>query len=364
MNKSGIEMQKDSKIYVAGHRGMVGSALVRALKRNGFENIIVRNSRELDLRDQGAVQAFFERQRPEYVFLAAARVGGIWANNTFPAQFVYDNLQIQNNVIHSAKQAGVRRLLFLGSSCIYPRACPQPMKETYLLTGPLEETNRPYAVAKIAGIEMCRAYNRQYGTQYLAVMPTNLYGPNDNYDLQRSHVLPALIRKAHLAKLAQANDLDGLKKDIEVRGEIPPDVLSTMGVSGNLEGIASRDAKLVVWGTGAPKREFLYSDDMADASVFLMTLEEKQYAGLVAPEVLPLINIGCGHDVTIKELAELVRDVVGFAGDLVWDAAKPDGTPRKLLDVSRLEALGWRPSVDLAAGIRAAYEDYRKGNAV
>jgi GDP-L-fucose synthase len=329
-------MNKTDKILVAGAAGMVGSALVRALLAQGFENILgtihskvpdfgpegagrVRLE-PLDLMDQVVVRAFFEKERPGHVFLAAARVGGIHANNTYPADFIHSNLAIQTGVIHSAYRAGVQRLLFLGSSCIYPRDCPQPIRESYLLTGSLEATNRPYAVAKIAGIEMCWAYNRQYGTQYLSVMPTNLYGPGDNYDLQTSHVLPALIRKAHEAKM---------------RG----------------------DRSFAVWGTGTPRREFLYSDDLAGACVYLMS-EAGKTESLFNDQEPPLVNIGCGEDVTIAELAGMVAEAVGFEGDIVFDASKPDGTPQKLLDVSRMNGLGWRPGVALPEGIGLAYGDY------
>ena len=314
-------MKKNDKIYVAGHRGLVGSALMRNLQGDGYSNIVTRTHSELDLTDQAAVRGFFAAEKPDYVLLAAAKVGGIHANNTYPAEFIRENLVIQNNVIHEAWQRGVKRLLFLGSSCIYPRDCPQPMKEEYLLTGPLESTNRPYAVAKIAGIEMCWAYNRQYGAQYLAVMPTNLYGPGDNYDLENSHVLPALIRKMH-----EARD----------RGE----------------------AEAVVWGSGTPQREFLYSDDMAEACRFLLTLPDDRFVSFFPVEQPPLINIGCGEDVTIRDLAELVKDVVAFKGRLVFDTTKPDGTPRKLLDIHRLQQLGWQPKIGLRDGIFAAYQDF------
>ncbi|MGH8687197.1 MAG: GDP-L-fucose synthase family protein [Burkholderiales bacterium] len=317
-------MDRSEKIYVAGHRGLAGSAIVRRLRAAGYENLALRTHAELELADATAVRHFFEAERPRHVILAAAKVGGILANDTLPAEFIHENLAIQTNVIHEAWRAGVKRLLFLGSSCIYPRECPQPMKEEYLLTGPLEATNRAYAVAKIAGIEMCWSYNRQYGTQYLAVMPTNLYGPGDNYDLQTSHVLPALIRKAHEAKQ---------------RG----------------------DGALAVWGTGNPRREFLYSDDMADACAYLLGLPEGRYAPLVAAGALPLVNIGAGKDLTIRELAELVCEVVGYRGGLEFDASKPDGTPRKLLDVGRLEALGWRSRIPLREGARLAYEDFVAG---
>lgn len=314
-------MKPDSAIYVAGHRGLVGSALVRRLETAGHLNILKRTHAELDLQDAVAVRRFFEQETPEYVFLAAAKVGGILANNTYPAQFIAENLAIQTNVIHEAYRAGVKRLLFLGSSCIYPRDCPQPIKEEYLLTGPLEATNRPYAIAKIAGIEMCWSYNRQYGTRYLSVMPTNLYGPGDNYDLQNSHVLPALIRKMHEAR---------------ERG----------------------DHEVVVWGTGTPRREFLYSDDMADACVMLMSLPDGRFDDILVKYQPPLINVGCGEDVTIRELAETIAKVVGFEGKLVFDTSKPDGTMRKLLDVGRISSLGWEPKVSIDAGIRLAYRDF------
>ena len=314
-------MHQNSKIYVAGHRGLVGSALLRQLKANDFHNIVTRTHAELDLTHQAAVRDFFAEEKPEYVFLAAAKVGGIHANNTYPAEFIFANLSIQTHIIHESWQNNIKRLLFLGSSCIYPRDCPQPMKEEYLLTGPLETTNRPYALAKIAGIEMCGSYNLQYGTHYLAAMPTNLYGPGDNYDLQNSHVLPALIRKMHEAKLRN-------------------------------------DAEMTVWGTGTPRREFLYSDDMADACLYLMNLPEEEFASLLKENIAPLVNVGCGSDLSILELAELVKQVVGFEGELLFDTSKPDGTPRKLLDVSKLAHYGWNVKIELAEGIKLAYEDY------
>jgi len=311
-----------SKVYVAGHRGLVGSALMRRLEREGCGSILTRTQAELDLTDQAAVARFFADERPDCVFLAAAKVGGILANNTRPAEFIRDNLAIQTNVIQAAYHVGVQRLLFLGSSCIYPRDCPQPIREEYMLTGPLESTNRPYAVAKIAGIEMCWAFNRQYGTKYIAAMPTNLYGPNDNYDLADSHVLPALLRKMHEAKLAGA-------------------------------------AEVTVWGTGTVRREFLHVDDMADACVFLMNLPDNVYGTIAGSESqAPLLNIGCGEDLTVQELAELIRDVVGFEGRLVFDTSKPDGTPRKLLDVSRMKELGWQADVSLREGLAAVYREY------
>ena len=299
-----MAIDKTSKIYVAGHRGMVGSALVRVLEAKGYTNILTRTRDELDLLNQQDTHAFLREEKPDYIFIAAAKVGGIVANNTYRADFIYQNLQIETNLIHGAHLAGIQRLMFLGSSCIYPRDCPQPIKEEYLLTGPLEPTNEAYAIAKIAGIKLCEAYNHQHGRQYISVMPTNLYGINDNYDLETSHVLPALIRKAHEAK---------------VRG----------------------DKTLTVWGTGTPRREFLFADDLADACVFLM---EKDYSG-------PLLNVGTGEDITIQELAETVCKVVGFDGDLVFDDRKPDGTPRKLLDVGRLTQLHWTRSTATESGI-------------
>ena len=313
-------MNKDAKIYIAGHRGLVGSALVRRLNASGYTNLVTRTHAELELRDQKAVQTFFAAEKPDYVILAAAKVGGIHANNTYPAEFIHDNIVIQTNVIHSAWQNNVERLLFLGSSCIYPKNAPQPMTEDCLLTGPLEPTNRPYALAKIAGIEMCHAYNRQYGTKYMAVMPTNLYGPNDNYDLNNSHVLPALIRKMHEAKQSGAMEV-------------------------------------VVWGTGTPRREFLYSEDMADACIFMLEQGEDKLASLFNEAFPPLVNIGCGEDLTIKELAEMVADVVGFKGDLTFDNSKPDGTMRKVMDVSRINALGWKRTMQLKDGIALSYQD-------
>jgi GDP-L-fucose synthase len=309
-------MEHQARIFVAGHRGMVGSAIVRRLLAGGFKNIVTRTHAELDLLDQASVNAFLEAERLDYIFIAAARVGGIQANNQFRADFIYQNLMIEANLIHGAHVHGVQRLMLLGSSCIYPRDCPQPIREDYLLTGPLEPTNEPYAIAKIAGIKLCESYNRQYGRQYICAMPTNLYGPNDNYDLATSHVLPALIRKAHEAR---------------ERG----------------------DSEYAVWGSGTPRREFLYVDDLADACVHLM---QRDYDG-------PLVNIGTGEDVTIRELAEIVMQVVGFDGRIVFDSSKPDGTPQKLLDVSRLAAHGWRARTALREGILRSYADFAgKGN--
>ena len=301
-------MEKNSSIYIAGHRGMVGSAIVRRLRKEGYQNFIFRTSQELDLRNQQAVTDFFDNEKPDYVFLAAAKVGGILANNTYRAEFLYDNLMIQNNIIHQSYIHGVKKLLFLGSSCIYPKLAPQPLKEEYLLTGLLEPTNEPYAIAKITGIKMCDAYRSQYGCNFISVMPTNLYGPNDNYDLSNSHVLPALLRKFHEAK--------------------------TNGAS-----------EVTVWGSGKPRREFLHADDMADACLFVI----KNYND---PGI---VNIGVGMDVSISELADIIKNITGFTGDIVWDTSKPDGTPQKLLDVSKLTDLGWKPKIDLLDGIRSVY---------
>lgn len=303
-------MQPNDKIYIAGHRGMVGSAITRKLQKAGFQNFVTRTSDTLDLRNQAAVAAFFQEEKPDYVFLAAAKVGGIVANNTYRAEFLYDNLMIQNNVIHHAHLNGVKKLMFLGSSCIYPKLAPQPLKEEYLLTGTLEPTNEPYAIAKIAGIKLCDAYRSQYGSQFISVMPTNLYGPNDNYDLQNSHVLPALLRKFHDAK-------------------------------------ANAQSEVVIWGTGSPLREFLHADDMADACFFLMQ-------GYNEPGP---INIGVGEDLSIADLARMVQKIVGYEGKLVFDTTKPDGTPRKLMDVSRLHSLGWKAQIPLEQGIRQVYEE-------
>jgi GDP-L-fucose synthase len=307
-------MEKESRIYIAGHRGLVGSALHRRLKKQGYGNFILRSRQELDLEVQADVERFFAREKPEYVFLAAAKVGGIYANSTYPADFIYNNLLIEVNVIHAAWRHGAKKLLFLGSSCIYPKHAPQPMREESLLAGPLEPTNEPYAVAKIAGIKICESYNRQYGTDFISVMPTNLYGPKDNYDPMNAHVLPALIRRFHEARE---------------------------------EGLPAVEA----WGTGSPKREFMYSDDMADACIFLM----KNYSGSA------IVNIGTGEDITIRELSEMVAEAVGYRGEIRWDTSKPDGSPRKLLDVSRLHGLGWKHSTPLKEGIRLAYEDFLSG---
>jgi GDP-L-fucose synthase len=315
-------MEKSGRIYVAGHKGLVGSAIVRRLKMRGYDNLVLRAHADLDLTDRPAVRAFFDEQRPEYVIVAAAKVGGILANNTYPADFIRENLEIQNAVIDASYRSGVKRLLFLGSSCIYPKLAPQPIKEEYLLTGPLEPTNRAYALAKIAGIEMCWSYNRQYGTKYLAAMPTNLYGPGDNFDPKDSHVLPALMRKVVEARL-------------------------------------SGERKLVVWGTGKPRREFLYSDDLAEACIHLLNLPDGVYETLLLPDRAPLINIGSGQDLTISEVAKLILRVLNFDCELVFDTSRQDGTPQKLLDVSRINALGWKASTRLEDGIRLTYESVR-----
>jgi GDP-L-fucose synthase len=321
-------MKQDARIYVAGHRGLVGSAIVRRLQAEGFTQLLLRTHAELDLTDDRATRAFFDAERPEHVFLAAARVGGIVANHRYPAEFIHDNLAIQTNVIHAAHLSGVQRLLFLGSSCIYPKLAEQPMREAALLTGPLEPTNRPYALAKIAGIEMCWSYNRQYGTRYLAAMPTNLYGAGDNYHLDNSHVIPALLRKFHEARESGA-------------------------------------AAVTVWGSGTPRREFLYSDDMADACVFLMKLPDAQFDVLLGSDETtsgrfepPLVNLGVGTDVTIRELAQMVAQVTGFRGDIAFDTSKPDGTPRKLMDVGLLRRAGWSARTPLHEGLRLAYAQY------
>ena len=311
-------MTPENRVYIAGHRGLVGSAITRALQQRGYRNLLTRTHAELDLTDASAVKAFFEIERPEYVILAAAKVGGILANDTFPGDFLRENLEIQLNVIEASRHTGVQRLLFLGSSCIYPKLCPQPIREDYLLTGALEPTNRAYALAKIAGVEMCWSYNRQYGTRYVAAMPCNLYGTEDNFDLQTSHVLPALMRKAVEAKRAGS-------------------------------------PSLTVWGTGTPRRELLHSDDLAEGAIFLMELDEVTYGSLLTVEHPPLVNIGTGEDVSIRELAEMVCRVVGFSGELVFDTTKPDGTPRKLMDVSRMHGLGWRHRTGLEAGIQRVY---------
>ena len=335
-------MEKNAKIYIAGHKGLVGSAILRKLQETGYNNIICKTRNELELTHQDAVKEFFKQERPDYVFLAAAKVGGIMGNNTYPADFIYTNLTIQNNIIHSAYLYPVKKLLFLGSSCIYPKLCPQPMKEEYLMTGPLEPTNSPYAVAKIAGIEMCWSYNRQYNTCFIPVMPTNLYGINDNFNLETSHVLPALIRKFHLAKLASVKDWKTIQKDEALFGAIPNNI-KTAFVS----------EKIVLWGSGTPKREFLHVDDLAEACIFIINKIPK-----AVPNSHFLMNIGTGTDLTIKELSEIIAKIVGFKGQVIWDTEKPDGTMQKLLDISKLKKLGWEAKTGLEQGIKKAYDWY------
>jgi GDP-L-fucose synthase len=386
-------MQKHSKIYIAGHNGMVGSAIMRNLVANGFTNIVTTSYPPYDLTDQKIVAEFFEKEKPEYVFLAAAKVGGIVANNKYRAQFIYENLMIQNNIIHQSYKNGVKKLLFLGSSCIYPRNCQQPIKEEYLLTGELEYTNEPYAIAKIAGIKMCESYNLQYGTNFISVMPTNLYGPNDNYNLETSHVLPALIRKMHLGKCLENNDWTAIRKDLKkypIEGvndtatetEIL-NILSKYGINltrndergtMNPEREALNGVTITLWGTGSPYREFLYVDDLADACVFVMnnvdfkdlvpgpqpstSTAEASAKAVPQPAIKNThINIGTGKDLTIRELAELIKGIVGFNGKLEWDSSKPDGTPRKLLDVSKINNLGWKEKISLEEGIRLVYQN-------
>lgn len=350
-------MEKNSKIYIAGHNGMVGSAIKRNLESKGFTNIVTRNFEELDLLNATAVSDFFSSEKPEYVVLAAAKVGGIIANNTYRAQFIYENLMIQNHVIHQSYLNGVKKLLFLGSSCIYPRNAAQPMREDALLTGILESTNEPYAIAKIAGIKMCEAYHSQYNCNFISIMPTNLYGQNDNYDLEKSHVLPALIRKMVLGKFLQEDNIEGLKQDLNKRPiegvdgnqkmEVIFEILSKYGISKK-----DNTSTITLWGTGSPMREFLHVDDMADASVYLL----QNYN---APDELPShVNAGCGVDLSIKDLSEIVKNVVNYNGEIIWDSTKPDGTPRKLLDVSKLNSLGWKPSISIGEGIKRVVANY------
>lgn len=344
-------MDKNSKIYIAGHRGLVGSALVRTLQNKGFENLLTCKSSELDLRRQSEVESFFAKERPDYVFLAAAKVGGIVANSTYVAEFIYDNLMIASNVINSAYKYQTKKLLNLGSSCIYPKFAPQPLKEEYLLTDELEATNEPYAIAKIAAIKLCRYYNQQYGTNFISAMPTNLYGIDDNFDLETSHVLPALIRKFHLAKILKSNDVDALRINFKLcsKNYDPATTENEMLDYVNKHGITKDTVTL--WGSGSPLREFLYVDDLADACLFLMENEQ-------AASVGEIINVGSGKDLAIKELAELVKSVVGFDGEIKWDTAKPDGTPRKLMDSSRISTLGWKAKVDLTEGIEKVYNNF------
>ena len=346
-----------SKIYIAGHKGLVGSSIQRSLTANGFENLIYRQSKELDLRRQQDVEVFFEKERPEYVFLAAAKVGGIFANSTYKADFIYDNIAIAANVIHASYNAGVKKLLNLGSSCIYPKLALQPLKEEYLLSGPLEPTNEPYAIAKIAAIKLCRYFNEQYGTNYISVMPTNLYGPNDNFDLHTSHVLPAFLRKLHLSKLLRHNDHTLIVNDLELFGN-KPDIydgslsdIDLKFLSHHLSQFGIYPDKITLWGSGKPFREFLYVDDMAEAAIFVM-----EHCN--AEDIKEFVNIGSGEDVALYELAEIVNGVVGFKGEITWDTNRPDGTPRKLLDVSIINDLGWKSRVGLKEGIERTYQWY------
>ncbi|RLC32417.1 MAG: GDP-L-fucose synthase [Deltaproteobacteria bacterium] len=350
-----------SPIFIAGHKGMVGSAVMRRLRAEGYDNIITRTHRELDLTDQQAVRNFFRKEKIGYVILAAARVGGIHANNTYPAEFIYQNLMIECNIIHQAFSAGIRDLLFLGSSCIYPAHAPQPIKEEHLLTGTLEPTNEPYAIAKIAGIKLCESYNRQYGTRYCSLMPTNLYGPNDNYSLENSHVLPAMIRKFHLAKLAAKGDIRGIRKDEDIHGRIPGDIRKDLGLGTGSPASGTRSCEPVVrlWGSGSPRREFLHADDLADACLFIMNVSHSDYEQYTRP-MLSHLNVGMGQDMAIRELAVLTAGIVGYNGPVIWDDSRPDGTPRKLLDVSRMKALGWTASISLRAGITAVYGQYEQ----
>jgi GDP-L-fucose synthase len=356
-------MEKNSKIYVAGHLGLVGSALVRNLKEKGYTNIIGKSISELDLMNQAETLMFFQTEKPDYVFLAAAKVGGIMANNTYRGQFIYENLQIQNNIIHGSYLSGVKKLLFLGSSCIYPKNASQPLKEDYLLTSELEYTNEPYAIAKIAGIKLIESYNLQYGTNYISVMPTNLYGPNDNYDLEKSHVLPALIRKMHLAKLLKEKNWDAIRKDFNKKplenfngSSSENDLLQLMAKYGIT--FQGSDVSVSLWGTGTPRREFLNSNDMADACVFLMENIDFNDVSKSKPVINTHINIGTGRDLTIAELAALVKKVVGFTGQISWDNTKPDGTMQKLLDVSKLHNLGWKEKISMESGITSVYNQY------
>jgi len=358
-------MKKESKIYIAGHRGLVGSAILQNLEEKGYTNIIYRTHKELDLTREIDVANFFQKEKPEYVFLAAAKVGGIMANTTYRADFIYENLRIQNNVIHQSYKAGVKKLLFLGSTCIYPKNSPQPMKEKYLLTDELEYTNEPYAIAKIAGIKMCESYNIQYGTNFISVMPTNLYGPNDNFDLEKSHVLPALVRKIHLGKALENEDWNSIRKDM---GRLPIEGLGREASEEEIRSILEKygvlregnKVKIEIWGSGKPMREFLWSEDMADACVFLM--ENRDFADCYDSANKEIrnthINIGTGKDVSIKELALKIKRTVGFSGDLYFNTDKPDGTIRKLTDVSKLNELGWRHTVELEEGIKEIYNWY------
>lgn len=340
-------MEKSSRIFVAGHLGLAGSAILRRLGQQGYTNLITRTHSELDLEVETAVEKFFSEVHPEYVFLVAAKVGGIYANNAFPADFILRNLKIQNNVIEASWRYEVKGLLFPGSSCSYPRLAPQPIREDFLLSGYLEPTNEPYAIAKIAGIKLCESFNRQHGTRFLSVIPASLYGPSDNFDMETSHVLPALIRKFHVAKLAMLGDTQAIAEDEKMHGTIPYDFKRDL----------FSNSPITLWGTGTARREFLYSDDMADACIFLMSSLDKIFSS--SSPLLPcLLNIGCGEDLTIRELAKTVGHIIGYNGHVSWDASKPDGMPQKLLDVGRMKSLGWVPSVTMEQGIRQTYRDY------
>lgn len=349
-------MDGQDRVFVAGHSGMVGSAVVRELEKNGFKNIITRDRVELDLIDQDAVHNFFTTEKIDYVILAAAKVGGVHANNVYPAEFIYANLMIETNVINGAYLAGVRRLLFLGSSCIYPKFAPQPMKEEHLLTGVLEPTNEPYAIAKIAGIKMCESYNRQYGTSYRSVMPTNLYGPGDNYHLENSHVIPAMIRKYHLAQLALKGDLETIVKDQKRYGTIPQDICNAIGYDSDSKELdAKKKPEVILWGTGKPRREFLHVDDMAKACLHVMDLEQDHFSG----DNPSFVNVGTGEDITIYDTAQYIAEMTGFEGETIFNADQPDGTPRKLLDTSRITNFGWKPSYTFEEGLLDAYTQYK-----
>jgi len=356
MEHSNSELQKDETIYVAGHRGMVGSAIVRNLKNLGCTDIVTKTHSELDLSDQGAVKDFFTTCDIDRVVLAAARVGGIHANNVYPAEFIYNNLMIQSNVIHQAYLSGVKHLLFLGSSCIYPKLAPQPMSEQHLLTDVLEPTNEPYAIAKIAGIKMCESYNRQYGTSYRSVMPTNLFGPGDNYHLENSHVIPAMLRKFHLAKLAENKALGSIVEDEEQYGPIPEEIQEAIGYSSRLKAFVDNgpEPKVVLWGSGSPRREFLHVDDMASACVHVMGVQQELFEG----NNPSFVNVGTGTDITIRETATLIAGLVGFEGEVIYNSDQPDGTPRKLLDTSRINSLGWKPQLSFREGLADAYSAY------
>jgi len=356
-------MTHQPRIFVAGHRGMVGSAIVRALLANGHTNLVTRTHAELDLTNQAAVRAFFQSERIDQVYLAAAKVGGIHANNTYPAEFIHQNLMIQTNVIHEAWQAGINKLLFLGSSCIYPRDCPQPIKEEYLLTGPLEPTNEPYAIAKIAGLKMCESYNRQFGTDYRCIMPCNLYGPGDNYDLANSHVIPAMMRKFHLAKLAQEGNISAIITDQQCHGQIPPDIKAMIGLDAEtpitVDSSITPKTSVQLWGTGKPLREFLHVDDLAEAAIFAMNLNTDKWLEITLQHP-SRINVGFGSDLPVRDVAEIVAHTVGYSGHIEFDAIKPDGTLRKLMSSQKLTQMGWQARILLKTGIQNTYAEYQQ----